>query len=117
MATLVVLVVLEEHEIDQESGGQQTSLGCHCQVPGEGDTEVVGVGKHLLDNASPLFSDLANLVAGRCQHVKDNVSARCTLAHWADNLNLRLSVWTADVELWLERAASLTNETDHCPTG
>lgn len=49
--------LLEEHEIDEETGSHEHSFHLHVQVQRELDAEVVRVGEDLLQKAAPLFAD------------------------------------------------------------
>lgn len=49
---------------DQEAGPQQDGLHLHVHVQRELDTEVVGVGEDLLQEAAPLLTDASDGLVG-----------------------------------------------------
>ena len=60
---LLVVFLLEKHEVNEEDSSQEGSLDFDVQVDGEGQAEVVRISEGFLDEAGPLLGDHAHLTA------------------------------------------------------
>ena len=63
VVVVVIVLLLEDHEIDEERCGKQRRLEFDVEVDGESNGEVVGLGEVLLNETRPQLAHCADLTA------------------------------------------------------